>query len=425
MKRTRYFILITGLITLLVLAPLTLGGLLLPAKYQDTFMGELSFKVKRLEEVSGPRLIVIGGSGMAFALDSALLEQAFPPYAPVNMGMYADLGTSFLLDLTEDELREGDLVIIAPEEDPQTLSMYFGARSALQGMDGAWSLLRKVPRRNLGSLTGALPAFSLEKWRLFLSGEVPQGEGIYKRSSFNGYGDIDSDLADCNRMPGFYDTSRPVSFDPALMEEDFEGRLNRYAASARKKKALVFWYFCPVDRLAVTDASFTPDDLYDSLYEKLDFPILGDPGNALIDEAFFYDTNFHLNRAGRTLYTRQLIRDLKAQLGITAATDIPLPQAPPLPENGGSILTAAKWAGDRTIEEITLSSDTVRIDDYAFDGCTNLKKILLMGREPSRILIGDHLLDGTAALLYVPEGTLTAYRTDYRFSRYAGRIREQ
>ena len=93
------------------------------------------------------------------------------------MGMYADLGTSFLLDLTEDELREGDLVIIAPEEDPQTLSMYFGARSALQGMDGAWSLLRKVPRRNLGSLTGALPAFSLEKWRLFLSGEIPQGEG--------------------------------------------------------------------------------------------------------------------------------------------------------------------------------------------------------------------------------------------------------
>ncbi|MBQ1923561.1 MAG: hypothetical protein II189_07050 [Lachnospiraceae bacterium] len=425
MKTTKRFILITSLITLLVLAPLTLGGILLPAAYRDTFMGELSFKVRRLNEAAGPRIIVIGGSGMAFALDSSLLEKSFPGYAPVNMGMYADLGTSFLLDLTQESLREGDLVIIAPEEDPQTLSMYFGGSSALQGMDGAWSLLRKVSRRDLGTLIGALPAFSLEKWRFALAGETPQGEGIYKRSSFNEYGDIDSDLADKNRMPGYYDASRPVSFDPALLDKDFEDRLGRYAAAAKKKGALVFWYFCPVDRLALREPSFTPDDFYDALCERLDFPILGDPGNAVMDEAWFYDTNFHLNRSGRTLYTVQLIRDLKAQLGITAATDIPLPQAPPLPASGGTVLRADKYAGRRDLEEIILPEDTAYIEDYAFDGCTGLKRIILPVREPSRVLIGDHLLDGTGAVLCVPEGTLSAYRTDYRFSRYAGRIREQ
>jgi hypothetical protein len=303
--------------------------------------------------------------------------------------------------------------------------MYFGGRSALQGMDGAWSLLKKVSRRDLGTLIGALPAFSLEKWRFALSGEVPQGEGIYKRSSFNEYGDIDSDLADKNRMPGRFDAARPVSFDPALLDKDFEDRLNRYAETAMKRGALVFWYFCPVDRLALGDPSFTPDDFYDALYERLDFPILGDPGSAVMDEAWFYDTNFHLNRSGRTLYTVQLIRDLKAQLGITAATDIPLPQAPPLPASSGTVLTADKYAGRRDLEEIILPEDTAYIEDYAFDGCTGLKRIILPVREPSRVLIGDHLLDGTGALLYVPEGTLSAYRTDYRFSRYAGRIREQ
>ena len=104
---------------------------------------------------------------------------------------------------------------------------------------------------------------------------------------------------------------------------------------------------------------------------------------------------------------------------------IPLPQAPPLPASGGTVLRADKYAGRRDLEEIILPEDTAYIEDYAFDGCTGLKRIILPVREPSRVLIGDHLLDGTGAVLCVPEGTLSAYRTDYRFSRYAGRIREQ
>ena len=423
--KTRRFILFTTLITLLLLAPLTLGGLLLPAKYQDTYMGELPYKAERLRTSAGKRLIVIGGSGMAFAVDSALLEAAFPDYTAVNMGMYADLGTSFLLDLTEDELREGDLVIIAPEQDPQTLSLYFGGRSALQGMDGAWSLLLKVPRQNIGSLIGALPAFSLEKWRYTFSGEQPQGEGCYKRSSFNEYGDIESPLADANQMPYYYDPSQPVSFDPSVFNDGFAERIHSYASHAHQKGAEVYWYFCPANRLAVEDKTFTPDNFYEFLYETLDFPILGDPNNAVMDEAWFYDTNFHLNQGGRTVYTAQLIRDLKAHLGIATATDIPLPTAPPLPAMHGTILAASEWAGNAEVREITLPADTVRIEDYAFDGCLQLEAIHLLSTEPSRVLIGDHLLDGCHALIYVPNGTLSAYRTDYRFSRYADRIREE
>lgn len=422
--KTRRFILYTTLITLLLLAPLTLGGLLLPACYSDTYMGELSHKVARLREAEGKRLILIGGSGIAFAADSALLEEAFPDYTPVNMGMYADLGTSFLLDVTEDELREGDLVILAPEQDPQTLSTYFGARSALQGMDGAWSLLRKVPRKDLGVLIGALPAFSLEKWRYTLSGEHPEGEGIYRRSSFNEYGDIESPLADANRMPGWYDAAQPVSYAPSVLSDEFAARLRGYISSAHRKGAEVLWYFCPADRLAVEDGT-SPDEFYAHLSEMLEIPIPGDPNRSVMDEAWFYDTNFHLNQSGRIVYTAQLIRDLKAYFGITAPTDISLPSAPALPASGGTVVTASQWAGNTEVREITLPADTVSIEDHAFEGCTQLRVIRLQSAEPSRILVGDHLLDGCDALLYVPKGSLSAYRTDYRFSRYADRIREE
>ena len=419
--RTKRFILLTTILTLLIAGPLLIGGLLLPAQYQDTFMGELPYKLSRLENAPGKRIIVIGGSGMAFAVDSALLEQEFPGYTAVNMGMYADLGVRFLLDLTENELREGDIVILSPEQHSQTLSCWFGAKSALQGMDGNFSMLRYVSREDLGTLIGALPGFTLEKLHFMSIGEHPEGDGIYRRSSFNEYGDIASPLASANIMPGYYDPSVTVSYDPSVLEDAFAERLRAYAAHAHKKGAEVYWYFCPANRRAV-NASASPEDFYDFLYETLDFPILGDPANAVMDEAWFFDTDFHLNQSGRTVFTVQLIRDLKAQLGISAPTDIKLPQAPALPLTEGKVLTAGTWAGNTSVTEITVPADVVRIEDYAFEGCTGLRTIRMLSAKPSRVLVGDHLLDGCGAVLLVPEGSLTAYRTDYRFSRYADRI---
>ncbi len=421
--RTKRFILITTILTLLIAGPLLIGGLLLPVQYQDTFMGELPYKFSRLENAPGKRIIVIGGSGMAFAVDSALLEQEFPGYTAVNMGMYADLGVRFLLDLTENELREGDIVILSPEQHAQTLSCWFGAKSALQGMDGNISMLRYVSREDLGALIGALPGFTLEKLRFMSTDDHPEGEGIYRRNSFNEYGDIASPLASANIMPGYYDPSVTVSYDPSVLEDAFAERLRAYAAHAHKKGAEVYWYFCPANRLAV-DASASPEDFYDFLYETLDFPILGDPANAVMDEAWFFDTDFHLNQSGRTVFTVQLIRDLKAQLGISAPTDIALPQAPALPLTEGKVLTAGTWAGNTSVTEITVPADVVRLEDYAFDGCTGLRTVRLLSAEPSRVLVGDHLLDGCGAVLVVPERSLSAYRTDYRFSRYADRITE-
>ena len=55
-------------------------------------------------------------------------------------------------------------------------------------------------------------------------------------------------------------------------------------------------------------------------------------------------------------------------------------------------------------------------------GCTNLQAIYLSSEDPSSTLVGRHLLDGTDAVLYVPAGALSAYRTDYSFSQYAERI---
>ena len=87
-------------------------GFGLPAQYGDTFMGELKSKYERLKETPGQRIVLVGGSGVAFDCDSEMIDEIFPSYEVVNFGMYAGLGTKAVMDLSEAYIREGDIVIL-------------------------------------------------------------------------------------------------------------------------------------------------------------------------------------------------------------------------------------------------------------------------------------------------------------------------
>ena len=104
----------------------------LPAQYGQTFLGEMPDKLRRLENTPGKRIVIIGGSSVPFALDSALLEAQLPEYRVVDFGMYADMGTVVMLDWARSEVHPGDLFIIAPEQNAQTLSCHVNGEDALK-----------------------------------------------------------------------------------------------------------------------------------------------------------------------------------------------------------------------------------------------------------------------------------------------------
>ncbi len=364
---------VTAVLLLLVLPVLWIAGaFVLPAQYDDTFLGELKYKEERLRSTEGKRLVLVGGSALVFGVDSALLSDAFPEYEIVNMGMYAALGTTVMFDLTARELREGDVVVVVPEQDPQTLSDYFNAEMMWQAVDGAPGLLTKLPREKLGQMTGELPYFASEKWKNLLTGTVMTPDEVYVRSNFNVYGDLDCAAADHNIMPEQYDTGKVIYFDTDVIDDAFVTALNEYVREAQENGAQVWYHFPPMNARAVLeskpvnahavmesmpanarvvsksmpmtageepmhdgmsaegreDESDAIDDYYGYLSGLLDCEIAGDPHDAVMDARWFYDTNFHLNQSGKIIYTAQLIRDLKAMMGITAATEVALPQIP-------------------------------------------------------------------------------------------------
>ena len=88
---------------LVIPAILLLWGFALPAQYGETFLGELSAQVDRLSESRGQRIILVGGSSVPFSLRCDLLEAALPGYTVIDFGLYADIGTSVMLELLEPE----------------------------------------------------------------------------------------------------------------------------------------------------------------------------------------------------------------------------------------------------------------------------------------------------------------------------------
>jgi hypothetical protein len=72
----------------------------------------------------------------------------------VNFGLYATLGTKLMLDLSREYINEGDIIVIAPETDAQTYSLFFNAEAAWQAADGELSLLPKIAKENFSSMIG-------------------------------------------------------------------------------------------------------------------------------------------------------------------------------------------------------------------------------------------------------------------------------
>ena len=402
-------------------------GFGLPVQFGDTFMGELKSKYERLKETSGKRIVLVGGSGVAFDCDSALMDDFFPSYEIVNFGMYAGLGTKAVMDLSENYIHEGDIVILSPEQSEQTFSDYFNGEYMWQAADGAFGMLRDLKSENFEAMLGNFPRFALEKLNYVMKGQKPQTDSIYQKKSFNTYGDIELDTCRENILPNGYDVNQKVRFTENVVQPEFMDYMNDWAKRLEKKGAVVWYRYCPVNKLSVEDM----DDLaaYDVfLRQKLDFPVIGNPENSLMEAEWFFDTNFHLNQPGKEVNTVQLIRDMKAMLGDDRAVTVELPEKPHRTWGEVSAETRIWTAKDSETyqgeETIAIPENVTQIEDYAFSNCAGLKQIVLEQKDPSKCIVGQHLLDGTGAEILVPQMSVDSYKRNYFWSVYAGRIGE-
>jgi len=275
-----------------------------PANY---FQASL-LKTNLLKDTPSPRLIVVGGSNAAFGIDSELLEAALG-MPVINVGLHGGMGEVSYREVGA-YLRPNDIVLLLPEY------YMFGDEEALEGNDSIlaqwieydWSRMRFVSFARIPAITLTMAQVKITRVAAFAYEGGDLGRGIYLSENFNSRGDFVGHLQ-------FETPVMTAPFDAYLKSDilynfgfDFFERFNR---DALKKGATVYFEF-PASR--DTNCLLTGIEkitrLYRSIQERTTIPVLTPLNQICFPDAYFFDTPYHLNAAGRQAMTERIIKDL-------------------------------------------------------------------------------------------------------------------
>ena len=250
----------------------------------------------------------------------------------VNFGLYAALGTKLMLDLSRSGINKGDVVVIAPELDSQTYSLYFNTKTTLQAFDGNLSLIRYVDDDNVFSLVGGMWELAASKLRYQLTDTKPHPSGVYNAKNFNEYCDLTFPRKE-NIMSYYYDQNLPIDPSTDYLTDEFCDYINDYVKFVERRGAKAYFSFAPMNEMALVEG-VDEDELCkfaDAVSDRIKCDQIGTITDYVYGAGYFYDTNFHLNDAGMQLHTIQLSQDILFGIGRYDIVKADRPEEPPLP----------------------------------------------------------------------------------------------
>jgi hypothetical protein len=285
-------------------------GLALISYAPNHYMAAGRDKYNRLYSTPSPRIILVGGSNVAFGLDSEKIETHFG-VPVINMGLAAGLGLKFMIHEIQPALQDGDVVILMPEYE-QFYSLPLEGRSSDLGAAAKYcpecfltSNVVDDPQQLALATAGIFQGIEGD----LLAAFEPRDK-IHSRQGFNRQGDMIAHL-DQTDTPEILNSVLPVNprqIDPAV---EF---LNSFQRSGAGKNARIFLTFpsIPAGEYYAQRRKFAA--LHELLQTKLEIPILGAPADFVYPIELFYDTVYHLNAIGRAQRTERLIELLAPAL---------------------------------------------------------------------------------------------------------------
>lgn len=263
----------------------------------DRYLAAQLDKLELLRTTASPRLVLLGGSNLAFGIDSALLERA-AGMPVVNMGLNSGFGLKYLLDAARPHLRKGDVVLVVPE-----YHNFFG--SQFEGEDALLNLFLIQPEFEI--FKRLRPAMVLSDNQVifrFKPLKYLRERGV---ASFNRYGDEISHLGKQSVLSG-----EEEPFDTRLNEQALDYLCGFLSECQGKGIRALFVFPC----LAKTNFRVNGaliGRVESALRQRTPYLAPFRPGDFVYDDWLFYDSIYHLDAEGRRMRTEQIATIFRAR----------------------------------------------------------------------------------------------------------------
>ncbi len=273
------------------------------------YLRSLEDKLARLETCPGPRLVILGGSSVAFGIQSEQLRAA-TGLEPVNVGLHMSLGLNHNLEYVRRHGRSGDVVVLLPEYHLLASDLQDGDPKLVGQLLEQWPEAKRYFDRD-----------AHDSWKRFLDRDAlwkshewfkraviairkgPPKDDIYRRTSFNEYGDV---VAHYGQQPQFFLTNSPLTEVDLERIDRTVDLLNDFALQCRRRDITVYLSYPPISQKVYEKSNHVIDRIDREFAARLDFPVLHHPQDFVFPSEYFFDTDYHLNQKGGQRRTQKL-----------------------------------------------------------------------------------------------------------------------
>jgi len=268
----------------------------------NDYLGAIEIKHNRLITLKKSKIILIGGSNLAFGIDSKKMEEDIGRPV-INMGLFAGLGLKFMLAEIDTNVKPGDIIIVSPE--------YFLDKEGEYEIKNLASTLyppaTNYYKRNILDDFRAHLNRTRKNLEIVINKKQNSLDEVYSKKSFNEHGD----------MVGHLKLKRKNSLkkEAKMQYRYWEGieLLNRFYEKMQSRNVSVFFIYPPIAFSEFEENKKIIINYKDDIKKNLTMKILGTPEEFAFQDTLFFDTKYHLTREGRFLRTQKFIELLKIE----------------------------------------------------------------------------------------------------------------
>lgn len=268
--------------------------------YSNDYLQAYKLKCELLEKTESPRVIFVGGSNLAFGLDSQRIKDSLGINV-INYGLHAGMGLKFMIDDVATYTRKGDVLVIAPEYSHFYNNFANGEPLTIAPLLSVcnWEKLHLLNSHQIKNVIIGLPYI----FRFIMP--KPDLKNTYTLSGFNEYGDEVKHWGLKGISipePGVSNRSLDASFG--------EYFINKINILERDKQCEVL-IVPPVCRESAFNAMTNEWKKVSLFLEENGYPFIVSPEHHALPDKYAYDTDYHMNYEGVKLYTSSIIEILK------------------------------------------------------------------------------------------------------------------